>query len=234
MSNPPDRPPGKRDYDARSRRHRAERERADTLDRVLAAARSRFLAEGYAGTKMLDIAAEAGVALASVYRAGRSKAELIEMILERANSGGDSERSPGQPQTFAALAPPSYPQIAAEPDPQQQVRMMAELIADTLERMGSLWNVLRDAAGVDAGAAATMHAMLERRAIAFEAAVSLLPVERLRASPSESIDTLWALSSPEMYLMLRTVRGWSHHRYRDWLIRTLQVQLLIPLNEPPE
>ena len=78
----------------RSRQHRAEQERADTLDRVLAAARSRFLSQGYAGTKMLDIAAEAGVALASVYRAGRSKAELIEMIVERTNAGGDPEGTP--------------------------------------------------------------------------------------------------------------------------------------------
>ena len=45
-----DRTADKRAYDARSRRNRAEQERAETLDRVLAAARSRFLSEGYAGT----------------------------------------------------------------------------------------------------------------------------------------------------------------------------------------
>jgi AcrR family transcriptional regulator len=230
MSNDPDQASGKRGYDARNRRHRAEQERADTLDRVLAAARSRFLSEGYAGTKMVDIAAEASVALASVYRAGRSKAELIEMILERAE--GDPENSPGQPLSFDALAPPSYPEIAAEPDPQQQVRMMAVRIADALDRLGPLWTVLRDAAGVDARAAATMHATVERRALAFEAAVGMLPAQRLRTSPSESVDTLWALSSPDMYLMLRTVRGWSSRHYRDWLIRTLQLQLLAPADEP--
>ena len=229
MSIDPDPTGGKRGYDARSRQHRAQQERADTLDRVLAAARSRFLAEGYAGTKMVDIAADAGVALASVYRAGRSKAELIEMILERANAGGDPAGSPDQPPTFAALAP----QIAAEPDPQRQVKMMAVRIADSLDRIGPLWTVLRDAAGVDAGAATTMHTTVERRAVAFRAAVALLPAERLRASPGESVDTLWALSSPELYLMLVTVRGWSPRRYRDWLIRTLQLQLLTPPEGPP-
>ncbi|WP_193609310.1 TetR/AcrR family transcriptional regulator [Nocardioides lijunqiniae] len=224
---------GKRGYDARSRRQRAEQERGETLDRVLAAARSRFLAEGYAGTKMLDIAADAGVALASVYRAGRSKAELIEMILERAGPEDDPDNSTGQPLTFTARPSPSYPEIAAERDPQHQVRMIAVRIADSLDPIGPLWTVLRDAAGVDARAGATMHATVERRAAAFEAAVDLLPAQRLRASPSESVDTLWALSSPEMYLMLRTARGWSHRRYRDWLIRTLQVQLLAPPSDPP-
>jgi AcrR family transcriptional regulator len=232
MSDDPDRAPVKRDYDARSRRHRAEQERADTLDRVLAAARACFLSEGYAGTKMVDIAAEAGVALASVYRAGRSKAELIEMILARA--AGDPESSPGPPLTFAELPSPGFPEIAAEPDPQQQVRMIAVRIADTLDRTGRLWTVLRDAAGIDARAAATMQATVERRTAALEVAVGMLPAQRLRASPDESLDTLWVLSSPETYLTLRTVRGWSHRRYRDWLIRTLQLQLLAPPDEPPQ
>lgn len=234
MSTPADRQRATRSYDARSRRERAELERADTRKRVLAAARVRFLADGYAGTKMLDIAAEAGVAIASVYRAGRSKAELIEMLLEMAVTGNDPGEVPNQSLRVAALDPPQYPQIAAEPDPQQQVQMIADLITGVLDRMGPLWTVLRDAASVDANAAATLRAMDDRRAAAFEVSVALLPAQQLRASPRESVDTLWALSSPEMYLMLRALRGWSHRRYRDWLRRTLLVLLLSAPNDPSE
>lgn len=64
--------------------------------------------------------------------------------------------------------------------------------------------------------------------------MGLLPARRLRVSRRESVDTLWALSTPEMYLTLREVRGWSHRRYRDWLRRTLFVQLLTPETDPPE
>lgn len=234
MSISADQPAEKRGYDARSRRQRAQRERADTRERVLAAARARFLADGYTETKMLDIASDAGLAIASVYRAGSSKAELIEMILERATTGGepgqhaDRDQDEDQPLTFAAMQPPQYPLIAAEPDPQQRVAMIVNRIADILDWVGPLWTVLRDAASVDAGAAATMRAMLERRAAAFEVAIDLLPPERLRLSSSESVDTLWALSSPDTYLMLRTVRGWSHHAYQDWLHDTLITLLLKP------
>jgi AcrR family transcriptional regulator len=228
MSNGRDESQAKRGYDARSRRHRAEQERADTRWRVLTAARRRFLSDGYAGTKMVDIAQDAGVALASVYRAGRGKAELLEMILELANRGDDLDQAPRQPLTFAELGPPRFPLIAAAADPQQQVTLIADRIAATLDRVGPLWTVLHDAAGVDAGAAATMRAMLERRAAAFEVAVGLLPADRLRVSRRESIDTLWAFSSPDTYLMLRTIRRWSHRRYRDWLRRTLILQLLTP------
>ena len=234
MSRDIDGTPAKRDYDATSRRQRAEQERTDTRDRVLDAARARFLTEGYTGTKMQDIARDAGVAMASVYRAGRSKAELIEMILELATVEGEPAGLPEQPRPFAALAPPIYPVIAAERDPQQQVRMMADLIADAADRVGPLLAVLRDAASVDARAAATMRAALDRRGAAFEVAVGLLPPERLRASPQESIDTLWALTSPDTYLMLRTTRGWSHRRYQDWLRRTLILQLLTPPDDPAE
>jgi AcrR family transcriptional regulator len=220
--------PATRSYDARSRRTRAELERAATHERVLAAARVRFLADGYTGTKMLDIAAEAGVAIASVYRSG-NKAELIEMLLEQAATG----RRPDQLQTFAALEPPRYPDIATEPDPDQQVRMITDRIADSLDRMGALWTVLRDAASVDTGAATTLRASLERRAAALEVGVSLLPAQRLRTNPADSVDTLWALSSPETYLMLRSLRGWSHHHYQDWLRQTLLVQLLTPATTPP-
>lgn len=230
MSTPSGPPAEKRGYDARSRRERAELERADTRQRVLVAARARFLADGYTGTKMLDIAAEAGVAIASVYRAGRSKAKLIEILLEQATTGSD----PDQLHTLSGLEPPQYPNIAAETDPDQQVKMIADRIADTLDRMGPLWTVLRDAASVDTGAATTRRALLERRATAFEVAVGLLPAQRLRTNPLDSVDTLWALSSPEMYLMLRSIRGWSHHHYRDWLRQTLLVQLLTPQPDTAE
>lgn len=224
----PENPPAKRSYDARSRRGRAEQERADTRDRVLAAARQRFLADGYAATKMVDIADEAGVAIASVYRSARSKAELIEMVLQRATVGDDPEQQRGS----STPARPAYPPIAAEPDPQQQVRMIADRIAGALDRVAPLWAVLRDAAGVDATAAAAMTAALQRRAASLEVAVGLLPEPRLRVSPADSVDTLWALSSPETYMMLRSVRGWSHTRYRDWLRRTLLIQLLTPVTDP--
>jgi AcrR family transcriptional regulator len=218
-------PKSKRSYDARSRRERALQERGETRDRVIAAARRLFLANGYAATKMVDIAEEAGVALASVYRAGRSKGELIETIFEL-DSVGDEPMS--KRPTLAALERPEFPLIAAEPDPEQQVLMIADRIAGVLDRIGPLWTVLRDAASIDPRAAETLRGLLELRAAAFEVAVGALPEDRLRESASRSVDTLWALSSPETYLMLRSIRGWSHRRYRDWLRRTLVLQLLAP------
>jgi AcrR family transcriptional regulator len=229
MSTSDEQPTPKRPYNADSRRERAEQERSDTRRRVLAAARTRFLADGYAGTKMLDIAAEAGVALASVYRAGRSKSELVQALLEMAITGRDPAEpsdDAGAGPALATLAPPSFPEIAAVPDPEEQVEMIADRLVEVLEVIGPLWSVLRDAAAVDAGAAEAMRVAFERRGASFEVAVGLLPEDRLRGGAQECIDMLWALSTPELYGVLRVDRGWSQERYRAWLRRTLAVQLL--------
>ena len=72
--------PAKRTYDATSRRARAEEERAETRRRVVEAARRLFLEKGYVATTMADIRKEAGVAIQSVYNAGRSKADLLHLV----------------------------------------------------------------------------------------------------------------------------------------------------------
>ena len=232
MSNSAE-PKAKRAYDARNRRARAEQERHDTRLRVLAAAEKRFLSDGYTATKMVDIADEAGVALATVYRSAPSKADLVLMLMEQAVTGAEPGDSPDEPMTFTNRELPQYPQIAAEPDPRQQVRMIARNIADIQERVAPLWRVFGDAAAVDAKAAAAMEATLERRGSAFQVVVGLLPQQHFRESPRHSVDTLWGLSSPDMYLMMRRVRGWSARRYRDWLSGALEVLLLGPASEPP-
>ena len=62
----------KRRYDTTGRRVRAEA----TRDRVVEAASRVFLARGYTGATIPAIAAEAGVALQTVYRAAPGKAGL--------------------------------------------------------------------------------------------------------------------------------------------------------------
>ena len=38
-------------------------------------------------------------------------------------------------------------------------------------------------------------------------------------------DTLWTLTSPEIYELLVLNRGWSIDRYRDWIIRAIIAEL---------
>ncbi|HZS14312.1 MAG TPA: helix-turn-helix domain-containing protein [Candidatus Dormibacteraeota bacterium] len=207
-------------YDARRRRARAEEERRATRLRVVEGARRLFLSRGYVATTMADVAKEAGVALQSVYKAGRSKADLLHLVTDLAVAGDDQE--------VMLLDRPSYQAVAREASPERQVQMIAALIAATMERLAPVWLAYREAAAVDAKAAANLVAAHQRRHTTFGGMIRMLPERRLRRPFEESVDTAWAIGSIDVFLLLRSLRGWDAGAYSEWLSRTLVDQLLAP------
>lgn len=213
-----DRP--KRTYDASRRRERAEVERRSTRRRVLDAAKRLFVTKGYTATTMADIAREAGVAMQSVYKSGTSKADLLQRVVEVVVAGDEEDMLMTERPGFAA--------VAGEPDPERQVRLVATLIASIQERSAPVQAAFRQAAAVDDRVAAHLEAELQRRHESFAAVIGMIPEARLRHSIEESTDAAWAIGSSEVFLMLRTRRGWDAPRYEDWLSRTLVEVLLAP------
>jgi AcrR family transcriptional regulator len=210
----------KRSYDGRRRRERADEERRATQRRVVEAARTLFLARGYVATTMDDIAQEAGVARQSVYKAGQSKADLLHLVTDLAVAGDDRD--------VMLLQRPSYAALSGEADPERQVQMIAALITTTMERLAPVWVAYREAAAVDAKAAANLVAAHQRRHETFAGMIQLVPADRLRHSPEESTDTAWAIGSIDVFLLLRSLPGWDAAKYSVWLSRTLVDQLLTP------
>jgi AcrR family transcriptional regulator len=213
-------PPTRRPYDARRRRERAEEERRATRNRVIDAATRLFVTNGYRGTTMADIAREAGVAMQSVYSAGRSKADLLHVAVDRAVAGDD------QPVLFHERGPAMA--VTDETDPVRQVQLMANLICDVQQRSEPIQTAYREAAAVDAHIAASVEAAHRRRHEAFGAIMRTLPASRLRQSHQDAVDTVWAIASTEVFQLLRTVREWSWDQIREWLERTLVDVLLVP------
>ena len=213
-------PATKRPYDARRRRERAEEERRATQRRVVEAARRLFLTKGYVATTMAAVAKEAGVALQSVYSAGKSKADLLHLVTDLAVAGDDTD--------VMLLERPSYAAVAAELRPERQVQMIAALIAATMERLAPVWVAYREAAAVDSKAAANLVAAHRRRHETFAGMIRMLPEDRLRRPPDEATDTTWAIGSIDLFLLLRSIQEWDADQYADWLSRTLVDQLLVP------
>jgi hypothetical protein len=60
------------------------------------------------------------------------------------------------------------------------------------------------------------------------AVIGMLPADLLRTTPEASTDTVWAVASAEVFLLLRRVLGWSWDEIRLWLARTLVHLLLVP------
>lgn len=209
---------GRRTYDARRRRERAEDERRATRARVVQAATELFVSNGYTGTTMADIARVAGVAMQSVYSAGRSKADLLQAAVQRAVAGDDTE--------VLVHERPAYAALAAEPDPVRQIHLAADLICEVHQRSEPIQTAFRQAAAIEEAVAHSLAEEHRRRLETFGAIIRMLPADRLKHSYEVCTETAWAIASAEVFILLRTVRGWSWDEIREWLRRTL-VDLLL-------
>ena len=198
---------------------RREEQAEQTRLLVLAAARKLFEERGYAGTSMSAVADEAGVSPESVYAHFGSKRSLLGELFRNSVRGADPAPVPEQ----------DVPRkLAATRDQQEQLRLFAADIVPRLERAAPLVAVLAAAAQSDPELAqllATLHAdRLKNLQVLVDALAANGP---LRPSAGDALETVWALTSPELYELLARLRGWTPRRYEEWLAESLK-QLLLP------
>ncbi|WP_175439329.1 TetR/AcrR family transcriptional regulator [Streptomyces vilmorinianum] len=207
----------KRRYRSSKRAESAARTRA----RIREAAARLFVEKGYTGTRMKEVAAEAGVGERTLYDVFPTKVELFGHTLGVATVGNED-----------AVAVADRPEIRAlreEGDPAEAVTAMVVYAADLLDRAGDLIMVSVEAAGADpdmraateAGAAAT-HGVHLSLTTALAARSALRP----GLDAADAADILYALASPHMHQLLRRHRGWPPDRYRAWLTRAVLHELL--------
>ncbi len=206
----------KRNYDASRRREGARQSRA----RVLAAARQRFLTDGYAATTIAEVAADADVAVQTVTKHFASKPGLVKALFEVALVG-DDEGVPLAAREWITA-------ILAEPDPRRKLEMYAETLASILPRTAPIQLLIRDAAGDPAIAALWQQIRTGRLFGMTDLARNLAEGRHLRddVSVERARDVLWTYSSPELYELVVIARGWSAEQYID-LLRTATVASLI-------
>lgn len=203
------------------RPYRSDRRRAqaqETRSLVLDAADELFVEKGYAGTSIAAVAERAGVSPESVYGHFGTKRALLGELFRRAVRGPDSAPVPQQsvPQRLASLR-----------DQGEQLRLFASDITPRIERGGPLMGVLACAARGDdelAGLLTTLHGdRLRNLRTLVDALATNGP---LRLPPDEALDTVWALTSPELHELLVRERRWPRRRYEEWLAASLQRLLL--------
>jgi AcrR family transcriptional regulator len=190
---------------------------------VVDAATRVFLEQGYAGATIPAIAAEAGVALQTVYRAAPGKAGLLAAAVNAAVAGG-SER--------AATPVDDRPAIRAiidEPDASQQLRQYAHTQPGIWSRVGPLLRVLEAAAAsepelrqLQRDQDAQRHAGLTRFARLLEERGAL----RDDLTPERAADLIITLAAFATYDSLVATRGWTPDEYETWLAEAMQSSLL--------
>lgn len=206
-----------RRYDSPRRRAQAEATRRE----ILAAAQRLFERRGYTATTMSAVAAEAGVALKTVYVAFATKSGLLRALWHLLLRGDEA----GAPMDER----PWYPELLAEPDPERRLRLLAATSRTVKERAAGTIEVIRSAAAVDADAAElwariqTEFHGLHRPVVAGLAASGAL---RSGLSEAEAVDVAWTLNHPNVWRLFVVDRGWTPARYEEWLADALRAELL--------
>jgi AcrR family transcriptional regulator len=207
----------RRAYDASRRQEQARQNRAA----VLAAARRRFLADGYAATTMPAVAADAGVSVETVYKAFRNKPGLVKAVFDVAIVGDD--------EAVPLIERDAIRRNMAEPDPRRKLMAYGEHLAVTAPRACPVQLVVREAAATDAGASGVWAQLQAERLTGMTYfATHLHDSGHLRAGLSieEARDVLWVHNSVELWDLLVNQRGWDLDRYGAWVGRQLIAALL--------
>jgi AcrR family transcriptional regulator len=208
---------GKRGYESPRRRTQA----AETRRQILEGAQRLFEAQGYAATTMAAIAAEAGVALKTVYVAFETKSGVLR-ALWHVLLRGDEDAAPVGERAW-------YREVLDEPDPGRQLRLTAHNSRAVKERAATLLGVIRSAASVDEDIAALWGRIqaefydLQRGIVeALQKKKALRP----GLGVTRATDVLWTLNHPDLWLLLVGERGWTPEQWERWFVDTSCAQLL--------
>ena len=203
-----------------------------TRRRMVTAAYRVFCAKGYLGTTMAAVAAEADVAVQTLYYTFHTKAELLGEALGAAVVGFDSWfEPPVEPIPMRDLPRmlPWWGDFESAASSTAALKVFIRNGVDVLERVGPLLAAMYGSAG-DPEATAVLALGEERRVGAYRAAIRAIAdkVGGLRpgVTTSEATDILVVVFSAEMYQALASGRGWSRARCERFLYRVLVGQLL--------
>jgi len=207
----------KRKYDSSRRQAKAR----ETQREIVQAARRLFVARGYAGTTLEQIAQEAGVAVETIYATfGNKRAVLARLV--QVSVVGDEKDVP--------LLKREGPQaVRHEPDQKQQSDMFAHGIQEIMERVGPVLGIMRTAAESEPDIAELQSRVLGERMQGMTQFVRWLAGNgplRGGMSIEDAAELTWTLTSAEVHHLLTVDRGWTGDRYTAWLRDTLTRLLL--------
>ena len=207
--------------DVKPRRYRSERraeQAEETRRRVLDAARKLFEERGWEGASIAAIANEARVSEETIYARFQNKRTLLGELVRLAVRGEDPRPVPEQSGPRA---------LAAAKGQREQLRLFATDIVLRLERAAPLVAIVAGASRSEPELNELLAGLHEDRMRNLRVLVEALAGNgSLRLSPDEAVESVWALTSPELHQLLSRVGGWARRRYCDWLVDSL-AQLLL-------
>lgn len=204
-----------------SRPGRRARKALATRRRLLDAAETLFIRDGYAATTMIAIADAADVAVQTVYAVFGTKRAILGELLD-VRTVGDDESTPLRDRT-------DWQAMEREPNPRHRLALLAAIATRIGQRIAALSEVMAAAADSDPEIAAIYQRRQQARyADQRRVAASLVHGGALLEGLAEAraTDILWTLANPHTYHVLVGQRGWAPDEYEHWLAHMLACGLL--------
>ena len=207
----------KRRYDSPRRREAA----AATRREILEAAERLFERQGYAATTMATIAAEARVALKTVYVAFETKSGVLRALWNLRLRGEHDELPVAQQQW--------YREVLDEPNPERQLRLAAHNSRVVKLRIAPVLEIIRGAAPIDPDIAA-LWSRIGTEFHANQRVIAQSLTDKRALAPGldgeRAADILWTINHPNLWQLLVGERCWTPEQYEQWCADILCTQLL--------
>jgi TetR/AcrR family transcriptional regulator of autoinduction and epiphytic fitness len=208
----------KRAYNSSRRQEQAKQ----THLQIVEAARSLFIERGYAGATLDAIAQQAGVAVETVYASFGNKRAILSKLIDVSVVGDD--------EPISLLDRQGPRETMQETNQHRQIELFVNDIYEIMGRMTPVFDIMRVAAKTEPDISEMLQNILNARLQGMLTFVrALLKNGSLREdlAPEAAAETVWALTSGELYILLITNRGWSEDQYKQWMMNALE-NLLLP------
>jgi AcrR family transcriptional regulator len=201
-----------------SRKERA----AATRRRILESALAAFTERGYSATTMDAVAADAGVAVQTVYFAFRTKSELLQAVFEHAVLG---------PERIPPHLMPWWPRPDDGHDITVAVGRLIDGTMEVLTRAAPLvWSVVGDE-----GARERYEHNEQLRQYGYTELVNILAGKhplRPGLTPLRARDVLLVLTAPQLFVQFTRELGWSTDELAAWITTAVLEQVFGTTQDP--
>lgn len=207
----------KRRYNSSRRQEQAR----ETRRKIILAARDLFFENGYTGSSIENIASAAGVAIETVYAAFGNKRSILTALVDESITGDDLP--------VPLLARPNIEEVRNITDQRQVLGKFSQDIYHIMQRMSPIFELLRATAKIEPEIEQYLDGLLKQRLQGMLFLMdNLLRIGPLRddQDPHRAAETVWAISSAEVFHLLTVDLGWSRDQYVRWLEDSL-TRLLI-------
>ena len=207
----------KRKYDSSRRKLMA----LETRKQIAESARVLFFERGYAGTTIESIAKVSGVSTETVYAIFQNKRTILSHLMDIAVGGDELP--------IKLVDRPGPQAVFHETDPVQQIKLFSRDISKILVRAAPVFEILRSTAKSDDEIAGLVKDRLKGRMENMKVFVQHVDKNhglRDGLNVQSAADIVWAITSPEVFLLLTRDQNYSLEKYENWLESTLERLLL--------